>query len=268
MAVNQNASTTKVVKERKLYTGLANMQVVAVNPTKAEMEKMGMSPKNDPVYTKEEDGVTKTRLDIYLSREESEAAPAIKAKMALWLEDKLRVSGAGNNEYLNKFGQSAWAKPGEEPEYDWFKKEGLRQAFDGEERVIDFLKNWANVESEGECTLETIEKIVKGDVTELNDLARLLKDNYVRVLLGVQTSGSNQYQAVYTKMFDRPYNTKTARWIAKLNDQYGEFKNADWQGDLMLKEYTGATSIEEETPSDLAGSAAGSGQTKNGELEF
>jgi hypothetical protein len=55
MGFNPNKSDEKVFKEIKLYTGLGNMKVVAVNPSKDSLEQMGYKPQNDPVYlTKDE----------------------------------------------------------------------------------------------------------------------------------------------------------------------------------------------------------------------
>jgi len=35
---------------RKLYTGLANMKVVAINPTMSELTDLGYNPQQEPEY--------------------------------------------------------------------------------------------------------------------------------------------------------------------------------------------------------------------------
>jgi hypothetical protein len=72
MAFNPNKSDEKVFREIKLYTGLHNMKVVAINPTKAQLEEMGYKPQNDPVYLTVEEEVKKLRLDFHLHGESPE----------------------------------------------------------------------------------------------------------------------------------------------------------------------------------------------------
>ena len=91
MAFNSNASDTKVFKEIKLYTGLHNMKVVAINPTKDKLEEMGYKPQNDPVYLTVEGEVKKLRLDFHLLGDSPEGEK-IMTKVAFFLENQHRES--------------------------------------------------------------------------------------------------------------------------------------------------------------------------------
>ncbi len=101
MSLNGNSSDKPVFQEIKLYTGLANMKVVAINPTKAEMEAMGMKPQNDPIYlTQDQEGVKKLRLDFYLNHKTMN----IRTKVSFFLEDKYRTDKDGKKaEWINNF---------------------------------------------------------------------------------------------------------------------------------------------------------------------
>lgn len=51
MAVQGNDSTVEVLGGYSLYTGLANLKVLAINPTKEELEAVEFKPKEEPIYT-------------------------------------------------------------------------------------------------------------------------------------------------------------------------------------------------------------------------
>jgi hypothetical protein len=248
MSIAHNSSNEQVSTERKLYTGVTNFKVTAVNPTMDEMKALGMNPKNDPSYFTQVEGENKKlRIDLYIqaNKDTNELNAEIKTKISFWLENAVRTNKDGNkSQFINKKGQVAWPKGTEEtPTYEWYSKEGLRKAYIGEEFLIPFIQAWANVKQDDNCGLDTITKIVEGDVTELKTLVEVLKSNAVRVLLGVK---DGQYQSVYTKFFDRPYNRSLSKFQKALEGEYGAFKDCDYQDDLHLREYLGG---------DMAGSA-------------
>jgi len=105
--------------------------------------------------------------------------------------------------------------------------------YPGEEALISFVKAWANIPSEGECSFETIDDIVKGDVKELKTLVSALKDNKLRVMLGVK---DDKYQQVYTRCFGRLKPKRDDIFVRALNDEYGSF-NAVYNSDLKLQKY-------------------------------
>ena len=78
---------------------------------------------------------------------------------------KHRVSQSGKHQWMNNIGQSTWSE--ETPTYEWWKTEGQRKAFTGEETLINFVKAWANVASGDEVSFDTIAQIVTGDTREI-----------------------------------------------------------------------------------------------------
>ena len=255
MAIDSNKSDKAVIADRKLFTGLANFNVVAVNPSMDELKAMKINAQKEPEYVTMVDAKEnvpahkKIRLDFYLAT----LSPEIRTKMSIWIEDTPRVNKAGDkNEWINKFASSCWSAIGTEPGYDWFKKEGHHIARIGEVQLHQFLLAWANVASGKTCQLETMSKIADGDVKELKDLVVALKENFVKVLLGV-TEGQNgeRYQAVYTGHFGRSYQTP-AGFVKALSQQGGEFK-ADYGDSLDLKTYSYKLSEPDKAPAADAG---------------
>lgn len=235
MGFKGNSSDTPVVQETKLYTGLANLKVVAINPTKAQLEELGYKPQNDPVYTSKEGDVRKVRIDLYLANSEKK----IRAKVAFFLEDKLRANKDNSKaEWINKFGRVAWGTPEAAPtELKWFDHTTAVRSRIGEADLHGFLINWLNVSPTDEARLETLDSILNGNVAELRALLKAYPDNEVKVLLTVK---DGKYQSVYSKYFDRATNKRTTYWESHIKGQAesGYPIKEDYQNDLTFKEWT------------------------------
>ncbi len=262
MAIDINASDKQVVNVNTLYTGLNLMKVISINPSLEELKAIGIPAQKEPEYTTKEkllaeDKVTvleewdKTRLDIYIQS----VSPKILTKLSFWIEAKNRTDAKNTKfQWINVTGASTWAtfdtKPYEnDSTKSWFKEEGARIAKPGEEFLHEWLRAWANVETGQRCQLNDMNKIASGDVSELKGYVSQLANQEVKYLLGVK---DNQYQSVYDKMFGRAYEKSNARWIKKLADPYGVFK-ADYQNDLLLKEFTGTVLKPDNIPADQGG---------------
>ena len=225
MAIQSNASTEEVLKGIKTYSGLTNMNVIAVNPTMAELHALDINVKQEPNYYVEFNEESFFKVIFWLRNEDT------AVRLEVLLTDKPRVSQTGKHQWINNVGQSTWSE--ENPTYDWWKTEGQRQAYTGEETLINFVKAWANVASGDNVSLDSIDSIVKGDVTEIKALVTALKENQVRVLVGVK---DDRYQQVYTKYFGRIKPQRDDFFIKALNDDYGSF-NADFNVDLIWGEH-------------------------------
>ena len=94
--------------------------------------------------------------------------------------------------------------------------------------LINFTKAWANVANGDEAYFDSIAKIVKGDITEVKALVKLLEGNEVRLLVGVK---DGKYQTVYTKVFGRVKPQRDDSLLRSLNDDYGAF-NAEFNTTL------------------------------------
>ena len=153
------------------------------------------------------------------------------------MQNKHRVSQAGKNQWMNSIGQSTWSE--EEPTYDWWKKDGQRKAYTGEETLINFVKAWANVASGDEVYFDSMPAIAEGNVSEVRNLAEQLQSNEVRVLIGVK---DDKYQQVYTKYFGRVKPQRDDLFVKALNDDYGSF-NADFNTDLKWGTHVATTTL-------------------------
>jgi len=221
MAIKSNDSNVEVANGGvKLYSGLANFKVIAVNPTLAELHELGIMVKQDPNYFVDLNGTEYFKLCFWVKNDD------LTTRFEILMNSEERISKSGKHQWMNNVGQSTWSDG--EPEYDWFKKEGLRKALTGEETLINFVKQWANVANGDEAYFESIAKIVKGDVAEVRALVGLLESNEVRLLIGVK---DGKYQTVYTKVFGRVKPQRDDIFAKNLNDEYGAF-NAEFDTTL------------------------------------
>jgi len=211
MAIQSNASTQEVVGGIKVYSGLTNVKVLAVNPTMAELHAMDINVKQEPNYKVSFSDQDYNKVVFWLANEDG----------------NFRVSQAGKHQWINATGQSTWSE--EAPSYEWWKADGQRKAYIGEETLINFVKAWANVANGDEVSFDTINAIASGDVTEIKELVKVLTNNEVRVLIGVK---DDKYQQVYTKYFGRVKPQRNDLFVKALNDDYGSF-NADFNADLV-----------------------------------
>ena len=220
MAIQSNASTEEVVGSIKTYSGLTNVVVTAVNPTMAELHTMDIKVKQEPNYEVTIGEESYNKIVFWLQNSDG------NFKLEILMQDKPRVSQTGKHQWMNSTGQATWSEA--EPTYDWWKTEGQRKAYTGEETLINFTRAWANVASGDEVSFDTINAISKGDVTEIRTLVTALTGNQVRVLIGVK---DDRYQQVYTKYFGRVKPQRDDFFVKALNDDYGSF-NADFNTDL------------------------------------
>lgn len=221
MAIKSNQSTEEVVGGGiQLYSGLSNFNVIAVNPTLDELHELGIMLKSEPNYYVEFSGKEYFKLTFWIKNED------LTTRFEILMNGNPRVSQSGKNQWLNNAGQSTWSN--DAPTYDWWKTEGTRHAFTGEETLINFAKAWANVANGDDVYFESIGKIVKGDVAEVKALAKVLSGNQIRLLIGVK---DGKYQSVYTKVFGRIKPERDDLFIKNLNDEYGTF-NAEFDTTL------------------------------------
>ena len=268
MAIKANKGNEVVTNEVKLYTGVATVRVVAVNPDMAKMQEMGMkNVKDEPQYVSDaQEGHKKVRLDFYLQSDK----PAIKAKVSFWLEEIETITKAGDKkQFINHIAQATYATS-EDALYEWFDKTDVRVAKRGEADLHEFLRAWANVKSGEECKVD-VSPFFEGDFSELETYVGMLSINEIKVLLGVRVADNgNTYQDVYNRHFERSYTKNTKGWIKKLSDSYSTYKN-DYQGDLQLKEYSGPTTVTPSNGSVPTGSddpLGGGGSEDTDGLEF
>lgn len=245
MAIQSNASDVEVGGGGiPLYCGISTMNVVAVNPTLGELHSIGINLKQEPNYTGIQMGEqTKNKLVFWVRNAEHE----FTTRFEILVEPNERAeSKTGKFQWINKFGQTAWGTENPSTQYEWFKNEGVRRSYNGEEMLIEFMRSWANVGRDGECAIDDIKAVMAGDVAELKQYVTALKENRIRLLLGVK---DDKYQQVYTKHFGREKPRRDDLFIKSLNGDYGEFRAEFDANDLNLKRWTpGVVTPSDRTP--------------------
>jgi len=232
MAIQSNASTEAVAGAgATLYSGLTNMKVLGVNPSMAELHAMGVNVKQEPNYKVTFSDQDYNKIVFWVGNADT------KVKVEILMQPNVRTSQTGKKQWINAFGSTTWSE--DAPSYDWWKAEGQRPAFVGEETLIEFTKAWANVAAGDEVTYDNINAIASGDVSEIKALAAALTNNEVRLLVGVK---DDKYQTVYTKCFGRIKPQRDQYFIKALNDDYGQF-NADFNADLVWGVHTPTSTL-------------------------
>lgn len=232
MAINANNSNEEVASGGgiPLYVGIAPMQVVAINPSLAELNAIGINAQVEPQYTDVSiGGDTYNKLTFWIKCLE----PAFTTRFDVLVKPEFRLAKSGKKQWCNSVGQFAFADGKASEAYEWFKSDGERQAYVGEETLMSFIKAYANVANGDECAFETIDRIMAGDVAEVKQLVNALSENRVRLLLGVK---DGKYQQVYTKHFGRLKPFRKDLFVKELNGDYGAF-NAEYNATLELEKY-------------------------------
>lgn len=231
---------SKEAQEFKRYIGVAPVFIKAVNPDKAQHESLFNTQLEEaPNYLGkiEVDGndVQNARIQIVFKPDVEKIGfemPLIT--MAMFIQNRPRVGTAsGKTQVIDKYGRTAWASPEEleshaVPMYSNGPADidkDYRPAYVGEEELMEFVKAYLCIPSitvwdgnlkrmvpnpkikpeECECRFDNLEKIFKGDFSEIRDALGFQPTNKVKVLLGVRTDAESGrlYQAVYTRKFLR-----------------------------------------------------------------
>jgi len=221
--------------ERKKFTGLAKLQVVAINPTLAELHEMGVNMKNEPEYlTHTEAGEVELKVDFWLKHD----SQPILSSLRFYLVDKLSVARSGNKEYINDFGSSAYGASIDviaSRNQPWFDIDTLRQAYEGETDLVSFIRNWLCVPQNSVANIDSWDALFQGNITEITDMMKLTPDGEgtkykVQVLLFVNDNG---YQAIYNRFFGRMDSGNIKRWKTHFENSTS---TVNYGGDFNLKE--------------------------------
>lgn len=252
--------------EIKRYRGIAPVYVLAVNPNKAELEKIyDTELEKEPEYigtTKigpegSQVDVPQVRVDFIVKTDPAKTGGIdIKTKISFFVAKEYRYNKDKSKvQVINKYGETTWlpiddAKAGRIPEnLSWFEPADFRPAFIGEEELIGFVKAYLNIpnksyrkkngevvelpdKSEAEARLDNIVNYFKGDFSELRNVISLQPNNKVKCLFGVKTTSDNkQYQTVYNQMFLKNNVTDYSR----LDEDVQNRKNAGSYSNVEFK---------------------------------
>lgn len=250
-------SSEKVAGGFTLMTGAHTASVVAINPSVEELKTIyDKEDVREPVYTGTDNNDNpNVRIDVFVKPTGTDTTQ----KFALFVSDAEVVTKDGNKkQYTNEHGQFGYfpvppeGQPVVIPENQakFFSNEGLRVAYQGEEKLVSFIQAWANLKTgkDGDNVTFDYSKLFAGDFSQLQEVLKACNQgepNTVGVMFGVrlvpQDDGSTKrYQDVYTKFFCRPYDNLAQKFSEQLNDPYGAW-DRDYQGSTDYKEYDPST---------------------------
>lgn len=238
-----------------LYKGVAALNILAVNPNKAELSELtGKDIEEEPQYVSQtEEGKAQVRVTFYArtnpeSKINSDINLLIPISFILVKDFRIGQT-SGKCQIIDKFGRTAWATKDElqgkkvpvYPSGPANISADYRPAWQGEEFLIDFLIQWLNIPGpanykdkkwvmkenteDSEVSLN-MDALFKGDVSELRELVNTAKAYTVKAAIGIRSveneNGVREYQAVFTRKFLKNAVTD----YSKLDAAITEFQNA------------------------------------------
>lgn len=229
--------------DKKLFTGLADLNVLAINPDAARIQEItGRDEVKESEYGSfADDGTAKLRLDIWLANAELGISPF---KHTIWCEDRESISSKGSVQYINEAGVQTWGKvnPSENEKMAWFTRVPHRVAYVGETDLYNFLVAWLCYDQKVDnapMLLDTpFSEIVNGNIEELTSLQNVLSERQVRMLTSVK---DGKYQTVYPKVVTQAgskYKTSYENEL-KRDREAGYPYKGDYQNSLVFQVYTG-----------------------------
>jgi hypothetical protein len=280
MSISVGNETKETQGGAKLMTGLVPMKVLAVNPSKKELEEIyGRDLEKEPEYlSADENGVKKIRIDFIMKtviNDKLGCNEEIITKIPFFLEDKPAYTSDESKVYmLNLYGENACipvedAKKNTVPEnMAWYNTTKMRPAYRGELELVGFLKQYLGIPnrafkdkvipdvSKAEIQLEKIKNYFNGDIKEFVSVVNLRKPtNIVLLAGGVRTNDDNkQYQAWYLKK-PLKYGTANLEYIKRDISERQSQLNVDFGPmDLKFRIYNNEPTIFEgpaKTSSDI-----------------
>jgi hypothetical protein len=254
LAIGKTQESTEA-QDFKRYIGLASSFVLAVNPTKKELEDIyGHEIANDPEYVVDTDNGKEARI-TFVVKTDPEANDGVE--MINRVMFTLRNAPAYNRDQtkvqvIDKYGNTTWANTEDAKAHKQILTANgnaakiatdYRMACVGEADLIGFLKPYLCV---GEAFnyvngswvlkanaddylfgLENIKDYFNGDFTEVKEAIKLQPNNKVKLLYGIRTTDEGkQYQAVATRNGMVLANNAGSKAIARLEKDLANAKAA------------------------------------------
>lgn len=278
LAIGKTQESTET-QEFKKYIGVGSSFVVAVNPTKKELESIyGREIANDPEYVVDTDNGKEARI-TFVVKTDPETCNGIEIinRVMFTLRNAPAYNKTGDKvQVIDKYGNVTWtntddAKAGKK----LLDKNGnplkiddsYRMACVGEADLIGFLKSylcvgdvfnyvngtWIKKENDADFVfgLEHIKDYFNGDFSEVKEAIALQPNNKVKLLYGVRTTDEGkQYQSVATRNGMVLHNSAGSKALERLEKdlarakENGSFATTEFEV-KELSEYTvNATNLE------------------------
>lgn len=258
------------------YIGVAPVQVLAVNPTKAELDKIYGRDMKESVYTRvaNRDGVTVPMATVsFIVKPDAKTGIDAILQVNFNLYEEFRTGKeSGKIQVIDEYSRTAWVTPEqlktkEIPMYSNGPakiSKNYRPVIVGEEALLDFIKSWLGIpnidvynQNTGSWVVNANPKdceayfanpraFFKGDFSEVKSIT---SNNLVKVLFGVQTgSDGRMYQTAFTEKFAKN-NAGTSGIERALKDrkEAGAYANTEFEI-CPLKEYNVESTSFDSTP--------------------
>lgn len=257
-----------------VYTGLASMYPIAVNPNLAQLQEMGFMYKDEPVYEGEDFNKNKqTNISIYVKHDNPDITHAYTIPISMNIVKSndgstIKVINAyGATTYVTKEQYALLAVGTAIEKIFFFIPHGVRPAFDGEEELINFIRIFRGIPRATDKTAkedlpglvtqfskEHFEAFVRRDESALKALEKLLTEKdaegkpfTVGMVLGARTKDNGYLAQDNFKTIVANYvvrnadKEKSVGWLVKTimeSQQAGSKKNTVFNlHDLTLSEY-------------------------------
>lgn len=258
-AADENASS--FVK----YIGVSPVNVVALNPTKDELEKLlGRTLTKDIEYFgKDTNGANQIRLDFWVKADPNwgRQLDVPLQKISFFISESVMINKDKTKvQVIDKYGNTGWVTKEQFtakviPDTSKRLTTPYRECYSGEERLIEFIKKWLNIPensiykngsweflkdmSKCEAEFKNIKALIKGDIKDLQTLVKKFGAYKVKVCFGVKTTDENKkYQTIYTGLFLKHSAGNYDRFdaVIKADKERGALANIEYSSE-QLKVY-------------------------------
>lgn len=224
----KNSSSENYVETKK-YTGVASINVLAVNPNNNTLRMYGWQIPEDaeePKYvTTNNEGKKSARVRFLAQIQDLDDKPVIS--LDFWIRPDIQFNKDQTKcQVIDSFGRTAYATKAEVqshsiPQYSNGPAQiasDYKPAHVGEEALVAFLMKYLNVtplqmfsrttnqwtptKNPGRLTIDNWGNLCNGNVSEIEGYIRLQKENRVKVILGIRTTDDNKnYQTFLSATF-------------------------------------------------------------------
>lgn len=272
MAISKGQQSTEAA-ERKLFIGVGAVKVLAVNPTKAELEKIyNRTIDKEPEYVTEAEingkKIPSVRISFIVKTDADKnmGIETITTHTYFLRKQYNQGSQSGKYQIMDIYGRTAWGTKEEirqknVPMYSNGPASidtDYRLTYVGEEALTLFIKNLLNIPNvqsyvdgqwvdnprvnKQDCLvrLDDIENYFKGDFKELREIITYQPNNLVKIAFGVRTADDGRmYQSTYDRLCFKNGVTDYSRLDTEIQNRKnsGGLSNVEYESGI-LHEYS------------------------------
>ena len=269
-------------KPKDLYLGKDKFKVIAVNPNNKTLKELGLyTSEQEPEYRSKVEVNGKEVNAVNITFIVQSLTTGNIERVSYRLVDSDKLSSTGKYLVINNYGGETWLEDSAitsknmPSNMQWYIPDGVKKQVQGEKALIDFIralrriKNITNQSSEEDkknsisvFKREDLDKLFKGDFTDLRNLITSTPENSVCFLLGVRSNDEGKkYQDIYRELPMQSWQKDSDRndyLKSKVEEsqQNGRYSNTFYDlSDFNLKKYDPTTVVisSPSNPEDFTG---------------